>query len=80
MDREEAERIAQAIRSFGEPFVVIGVEFNRVSGHHEVRCEYHGKTKQWRNVYLEGNITLLVESPRAWITLQHVAMNGREVQ
>jgi hypothetical protein len=61
MDRDEAERIAQAIRVFGEPFVVIGVELNHVSGHYEVRCEYHGKTKQLRRVYLEGNITLLVE-------------------
>lgn len=79
MDQEEATRIAQAMRAFGEPFVVIGVELNRASGHYEVRCEYRGKTKQLRSIYLEGNITLLVESPHAWITLQHVAVNGREV-
>jgi hypothetical protein len=78
MDRDEAERIAQAIHAFGEPFLVIGVEFNPASSHHEVKCEYHGKTKQLRSTYLEGDITLLVESPRAWITYRSVAMYGRE--
>jgi hypothetical protein len=78
MDRDEAERIARAIHAFGEPFAVIGVEFNPASGHYEVKCEYHGKTKQLRSTYLEGNITMLVESPRAWITYRSVAMYGRE--
>jgi|GEM_PF-4526713 len=80
MDKDEAERIASAIRATGALFTVLGVEMNPSTGTYEVKAEYHGKTKRLGNRQLEGCITLWVKTPAAWASIQATALNGIEVE
>ena len=69
MDKEEAERLAKAIRKAPVNWIrVSGVEQNPITNRYEVACEYKQPQKGLFQVR-ESWTTLLITSPRQWIDL-----------
>ena len=69
MDKDEAERLARAIRLVRMEWIKVeGVELNGATGKYEVRCEL--KQTQKGLLHARGSWTpLQITSPRQWITL-----------
>jgi hypothetical protein len=69
MDKDEAERLARAIRMVHMDWIkVSGVEYNPATDQYEVKCEYkqeHKRLVQSRDAWT----TLLIKNPRQWIDL-----------
>jgi hypothetical protein len=69
MDKDEAERLARAIRMVHVDWIKVrGVEYNPATDKYEVRCEYkqeHKRLFQSRDAWT----TLLIKNPRQWIDL-----------
>ena len=69
MDKEEAERLARAIRKAPVDWIqVSGVEHNPTTDTYEVKCEYKQAQKGLLHSR-ESWTTLLIKSPRQWIDL-----------
>ena len=69
MDKEEAERLARAIRKAPVEWIqVSGVEQNPTTDRYEVKCEYKQAQKGLLHSR-ESWTTLLIKSPRQWIDL-----------
>jgi len=78
MDKEEAERLARAIRKAPVNWIqVSGVEQNPTTNTYEVKCEYKQPQKGLLHSR-ESWTTLLIKSPRQWIDLltQHGSSLG----
>ncbi len=69
MDKDEAERLARAIRLVQMDWIKVGrVELNATTGKYEVRCEL--KQAQLGLLHARESWTpLQIASPRQWITL-----------
>jgi hypothetical protein len=68
MDREEAERLARAIRKVTADWIQVqGVEFNAATGTYELTCLYRQTRKGL--FHQESWVTLQITSPRQWIDL-----------
>ncbi len=67
MDKEEAERLARAIRKAPVDWIqVSGVEQNPTTDKYEVKCVYKQAQKGLFHSK-ESWTTLLIKSPRQWI-------------
>jgi len=67
MDKEEAERLARAIRKAPVDWIqVSGVEQNPTTNTYEVTCEYKQPQKGLFHAR-ESWTTLVIKSPRQWI-------------
>ena len=69
MDKDEAERLASAIRRAPVDWIkVSGVEWHLKTDTYEVKCEYKQAQKGLLHAR-ESWTTLLIKSPRQWIDL-----------
>ena len=69
MDKDEAERLARAIRMVKMDWIqVSGVEVNSLTGKYEVKCEYKQEQKGLFHSR-DSWTTLMIKSPRQWIDL-----------
>lgn len=69
MDKDEAERLARAIRMLHVNWIeVSGVELNPSTGKYEVKCELKQAQKGLLHAR-ESWTTLRIRSPRQWIDL-----------
>jgi hypothetical protein len=79
MDKEEAERLARAIRKApGDWIQVRGVEQNPTTNTYEVKCEYKQAQKGLFHAR-ESWTPLLITSPRLWIDLLTQRGGGLEL-
>jgi len=79
MDKEEAERLARAIRKAPVDWIqVSGVEQNPTTDKYEVKCEYKLAQKGLLHSR-ESWTTLLIKSPRQWIDLLTQRSGGLEL-
>lgn len=68
MDKEEAERLARAIRKVPAEWIQVqGVEFNAATSTYELTCLYRQTRKGL--FHQESWTTLRIKSPRQWIDL-----------
>jgi hypothetical protein len=69
MDKDEAERLARAIRKMQVDWIqVSGVELNSSTGNYEVKCALKRAQKGLLHAS-ESWTTLFIKSPRQWIDL-----------
>ena len=69
MDKDEAERLARAIRMMHMDWIkVSAVSYNQTTGTYEVQCEYQ-QEDQGQVHSKETWTTLQIKSPRQWIDL-----------
>ncbi len=67
MDKDEAERLARAIRMVRMDWIqVSGVEYNAKTDQYEVKCAYKQEQKGLLHTK-ESWTTLWIKSPRQWI-------------
>jgi hypothetical protein len=67
MDKDEAERLARAIRMLHMDWIKVGgVAFNPTTDTYEVQCEYQ-QAGQGQLHSKESWTTLQIKSPRQWI-------------
>jgi len=67
MDKDEAERLARAIRMLHMDWIKVGgVAFNSITDTYEVQCEYQ-QAYQGQLHSKESWTTLQIKSPRQWI-------------
>jgi len=67
MDKDEAERLARAIRMLHMDWIKVGgVAFNPTTDTYEVQCEYQ-QAYQGQVHSKESWTTLQIKSPRQWI-------------
>jgi len=67
MDKDEAERLARAIRMLHMDWIKVGgVAFNPTTDTYEVQCEYQ-QAYQGQLHSKESWTTLQIKSPRQWI-------------
>ena len=67
MDKDEAERLARAIRMLHMDWIKVGgVAFNPTTDTYEVQCEYQ-QAYQGPALSRESWTTLHIKSPRQWI-------------
>ncbi|HYT37347.1 MAG TPA: hypothetical protein VEL49_09230 [Ktedonobacteraceae bacterium] len=79
MDKDEAERLARAIRMMHVDWIqVSGVELNSLTGKYEVKCELKQAQKGLLHSR-ESWTTLLIKSPRQWIDLLTQQGGGLEL-
>jgi hypothetical protein len=69
MDKNEAERLARAIRMVHMDWIKVdGVVYNPTTNMYEVQCEYQ-QVSQGQTPSRESWITLQIKSPRQWIEI-----------
>ncbi len=69
MDKDEAERLARAIRMVHMDWIKVdGVVHNPTTNMYEVQCEYQ-QVSQGQTPSRESWITLQIKSPRQWIDI-----------
>ncbi len=69
MDKEEAERLARAIRKAPVAWIQVqAIEFNPVAHTYELKCAYKQERKGLFHTQ-ETWTTLWIKSPRQWIDL-----------
>jgi hypothetical protein len=72
MDKDEAERLARAIRMVHMDWIKVdGVAYNPTTDTYEVQCEYQQENQE--HAHPESWTTLQIKSPRQWIDvlMQH---------
>ena len=68
MDKDEAERLARAIRMVHMDWIKVdGVAYNPTTDRYEVQCEYQQENQE--HAHPESWTTLQIKSPRQWIDL-----------
>jgi hypothetical protein len=69
MDKNEAERLARAIRMMQMDWITVdGVVHNSTTNQYEVQCTYQ-REDQGQTLSRESWTTLQIKSPRQWIDL-----------
>ncbi len=69
MDKDEAERLARAVRMVHMDWIkVSAVVYNPTTGTYEVQCEYQ-QAEQGQTLSGESWTTLHIKSPRQWIDI-----------
>jgi hypothetical protein len=78
MDKDEAERLARAIRKLHMDWIKVGaVVYNPTTDAYEVQCEYQQKDQG--HAYNETWTVLQIKSPRQWIDLLTQQGGGLEL-
>ena len=79
MDKDEAERLARAIRKLNMDWIqVSGVEYHPKTDTYEVKCSYKQEHKGLLHPR-EAWTTLWIKSPRQWIDLLTQHGGGSEL-
>lgn len=79
MDKDEAERLARAIRMVHMDWIKVNqVVYNSSTDTYEVQCEYQ-QEDQGQTLSRESWTALLIKSPRQWIDMLTQRGGGLEL-
>ena len=78
MNKEESERVAQAVRQSGLLVVYRVCCLNHETQAYAVECGYRGASRRLGKVFLEHGIRVYLRSPLQWATLRRVIVEGED--